>query len=42
MNGDEDGVIGTKRLHQAIAARQIVALGDEGAEDAVENDEHPP
>src|SRR5260370_1353104 len=39
MKRDEDGIVGAKRLHQAIAARQIVAFGDEGAEDAVPNDE---
>ena len=41
MEGDDDGIVGAKRLQQTIAARQVVALDDEGAEDAVENDEHP-
>ncbi len=41
MKRDEDGIVGAKRLHQAIAARQIVAFGNEGPEDAVPNDEHP-
>jgi hypothetical protein len=40
MESDEDGIVGPQRLHQAIAARQIVTLGDEGAEDAVKDDEH--
>src|SRR5262245_56567523 len=40
MKCDEDGIVGAKRLHQAVAARQIVALSNEGAEDAVPNDEH--
>ena len=41
MKGDDNWIVGEKRLHEAVAARQIVALGNEGAEDAVENDEHP-
>ena len=41
MKGDEDGIIGEKRLHQAIAAWQIIALGNESAKNAVPDDEHP-
>src|SRR5260370_5540722 len=40
MKGDEDRIIGAKRLHQAAAAWQIVALGNLGSEDAVPNDEY--
>lgn len=40
VKGDEHGIIGQKRLHQAIAAWQVIALGNESAEDAVPDDEH--
>ena len=40
MKRDQDRIVRNQRLHQPVAARQVVALGDEGAEQAVEHDQH--
>src|SRR5215470_9109158 len=41
VEGDDDGIVREQGLHQAVATRQVVALGREGTEHAVKNDEHP-